>query len=176
VQGAAAVQVHRRHVLPDVQVDGQVRVTGLHVGPLALVALLEHVHHHVLELQGREVAVVDDAAADVGVDGEGLVQGQQVGPVDLLGLEVEVLGAVDVEAGQRRQHPAQQARAVDDAVQGLGVGLELQAARKGVHLLGAQARQLSGGQILEAAGHLGEVLLLGFVEEHGQPSARVIST
>ena len=117
--------------------------------------------------------MIDLAVKGVGKHGEGLVQGEDVGPVDLLGPQVKLLRRGALELDQRRQHARDQPRAVVDAVQGLQIGLEVDAAGEDLAVGGPQRLQLLGRDILQAAGHLGEELVEALVVKH-QASSRTI--
>ena len=111
---------------------------------------------------------------------EGLVERHDPRPVDPLRAQVQVFGRGRMELDQRRQHARNEARAVVDAAQHLGIGAEDDAALARLHALGAQALQFLAGRFLETARGLREEAAVLLVQVHagvpfGGQSSRVIS-
>ena len=146
---AGQIQGERGGRALDVQVDADVRVEGVHVGPFAE-ALAELVGDGVLDPQGGELAVGDGRVDQGGVHREGRFPVEMVVPQDLAAAGVEGVRVRRVEVGQFEQdargEPGPEAGPVA-ALQGAG---PVDRAEAGGDILAAEPGDLLGDQRLQA--------------------------
>ena len=135
--------------------EGEIRILQIHRGAVTPVLALP-VHQGVFHLQGAVVAVAQPRGGAGAVHAQAGLGRQPALPVSrLLHPGVEVLARAAGEAGQLAQDPKRQAGAKVQPVEAGQIGLKGHGPAQGPQGRGAQGRQFSGGDLLQARGHGG---------------------